>query len=156
MKRHYMGRESVPVTHVYTEEELRGFAQEMAMGLKEAADVEREKKGTNELFKERLAKAEGKAAVAGDRYRDGKETVYVHCNKVADYDTGEILWMDPDSGEIVQRRKMTDEERQVPLICQDAPCEEGEVPPEEDSGEETGSGIPYATAMEEGGQAQAH
>lgn len=148
MKRHYMGRESVPVTHHYTENELRTFAQEMAMGLKEAADVEREKKNANDRFKERLTEAEGKAMIAGTKYRLGQETVHVHCNKVADYDTGEILWTDPDTGEVVQRRIMTDEERQVPLMCEDVPCREDDP--------EDGEEMPYATGMGDESQAQAH
>lgn len=129
-KRHYMGRESIPMTHHFTEEELRGFAQEMAGGLEEAGKIEREKKAASEDFKERLAKAEGGAILASGKYRAGKETIYVHCNKVADYGTGEIMWTDPDSGEVIQRRRMTDEERQVPIMMEPVPAEEGDYPGE--------------------------
>jgi len=127
-KRHYMGRESIPVTHHFTEEDMKGFAQEMAAGLDMAETIECEKKAANEDFKERLAKAESQAAIAGKKYRTGKEEVYVHCNKVADYEAGEILWMDPDSGAIVQRRVMTDEERKIPLILEPVPAEEMGTP----------------------------
>jgi hypothetical protein len=128
-KRHYMGRESIPVTHHFTEDELKSFAQEMAAGLEDAAKIESEKKFANEGFKERLGEAESKAANAGKKYRAGKETVYVHCNKVADYETGEIHWSDPDTGEVLQRRRMTDEERKIPLMMEPEPFEDEEGEP---------------------------
>lgn len=48
---------------------------------------------------------------------------------MADYDAGEIMWLDPDSGEIVQRRVMTDEERKIPLIMEAVPPKDKAHPP---------------------------
>lgn len=129
-KRHYMGRESIPVTHHFTEDELKGFAQEMAHAQSEAEKLEDEKKQIADSYKRRLDVETKKVSIAASKYRSGKETVHVYCNKVADYETGEIQWTDPDTGEILQRRRMTDEERQIPLVMEHEPDDEasGDAP----------------------------
>lgn len=119
MKRHYIGQESIPVTHLFTSDEMEQFALEMASQLGEVQNLESEKKVTMSDFKEKIDEAQSKANNAAYKHRTGKETRYLMCHKVADYATGEMVWSNPDNGEIVQRRKMTEEERQMPLMPRD-------------------------------------
>ena len=44
MRTHYLGQESLPVTHIFTQEEMDQFALEMASQLGEAEKLEMQKK----------------------------------------------------------------------------------------------------------------
>ena len=116
MKSHYLGQESLPVTHIFTKEEMDQFAMEMASQLGEVEKQEFEKKLANDVFKDKIDTARSAASKAAFKHRDGKETRYLLCHKSADFDSGQIVWRNPDTGEIVQTREMTDEERQYPLL----------------------------------------
>lgn len=119
MRTYYLGQESLPVTHIFTGEEMGQFALEMASQLGEVEKLEMEKKVAMDGFKTQIDEARSAASRAAYKHRAGKETRYLLCHKCADYDQGKIIWRNPDTGEIVQDRVMTDEERQLPLLPRD-------------------------------------
>ena len=80
MRTHYLGQESLPVTHIFTQEEMDQFALEMASQLGEAEKLEMQKKQAMDEFKAQIDEARSAASrvimdvVSGAKRTSGVET----------------------------------------------------------------------------------
>ena len=82
----------------------------------EIEDLEDERDRTNKSLKKQIDAKEEERRSMSKIVREGNEEREIFCDKLADYNTGEIVWTDahPPYDE-VKRRKMSNEERQLPL-----------------------------------------
>lgn len=111
----WLAEEKITVTQKLTEAEKAEYADEMSVLDEEIEALEEERsRVSNGLKKQKDAKEEERRAMSRI-VRQGKEEREILCDRVADYDSGEIKWADAVTGEVVDRRPMTSEERQLPL-----------------------------------------
>jgi len=122
---HWLASETVTVTQELTQAEKAEYAEEMANAQGEKDRLELELDGFKKQYKRLIDAEDAKISKAARIVRNGKEDRDILCNKVADYNTCEIVWSDVHTPHTeVQRRKMTAEERQLPLEMRGKPEED--------------------------------
>lgn len=136
--KHFLESETITVVQVLSQAEKAEYADEMARLDDEIETLEDERDKENKAKKKQIDALEEERRQLSKVVREGKETREIYCDKCADYNTGEIVWTDahPPYAE-VQRRAMTAEERQLPLLKSPVPGH-GEPPadvPEAHEGE---------------------
>jgi hypothetical protein len=107
--------QNVSFEHNFTEEEMRGLAESMAAQEKKVADLEAEKKKAADNFKLQVDSAKLALATAAMKYRDGHETRYVDAKVRPDFTTGKVLFIHPETGQVLRERIMTEDEKQIKL-----------------------------------------
>lgn len=107
-------KRTVTVTQPLTEAEKLEYAN-VARALRQKRDLEAALKAEQDHYKPLIKAADAAADKAARAFEEGKEERDVFCDKLFDFDSGEVVWADAFSGEIVQRRRMTHEEKQLPL-----------------------------------------
>jgi len=119
---HWLAKETVTVTQELTQAEKAEYAEEMANAQGEKDRLESELDGIKKGYKRLIDAEDSRISQAAKIVRNGKEERSIFCDKVADYKSCEIVWTDahPPHAE-VQRRKMTAEERQLPLVKTEKP-----------------------------------
>ena len=125
----WQGEESVTVTQPLTEAEKLEYANDMARALREKRDLEASLKAEQDHYKPLIKAADAAADKAARAFEEGKEEREIFCDKLFDFDSSEVVWADAFSGEIVQRRRMTHEEKQLPLPM----SARGGTPPSDDA-----------------------
>ena len=114
--RHWLGQETITVTQELTQKEKAEYAEEMAAASGEKDRLEAELDGIKKQYKRLIDAEDSKISTAAKIVREGKEEREIFCDKLADYNTCEIVWTDAHGeNEEVKRRKMTAEEKQLPL-----------------------------------------
>lgn len=111
----WLAEEQITVTQTLTEAEKAEYADEMAKLDKEIEELEDERSRVSNSLKKQIDAKEQERRSMSTTVREGKEEREILCDKVADYDSGEIKWADAVTGEVVDKRPMTGEERQLPL-----------------------------------------
>lgn len=127
----WLAEEQITVTQKLTEAEKAEYADEMAKLDEQIEELEDEIDGLKKSFKKRIDAAESQRRSASKIVREGKEEREILCDKVADYDSAEIKWADAVTGEVVDKRPMTAEERQFPLPIETKGGKKGSAAPEE-------------------------
>lgn len=119
---HWLQQETITVTQELTQKEKAEYADVMAQLDKEVSDLEYERDSTSRALKKKIDAKEEERRQLSKLVREGRAEREIFCDKVADYNSCEIVWTDAHGDhEIVQRRKMTDEERKLPLIKKTKP-----------------------------------
>jgi len=123
--KHFLESETITVVQELTQAEKAAYADEMARLDDQIETLEDERDKENKAKKKQIDALEEERRQLSKLVREGKETREIYCDKCADYDTGEIVWTDahPPYAE-VQRRAMTAEERQLPLLKSPVPSHE--------------------------------
>jgi hypothetical protein len=100
---------------VLTDGERLEKGQQLADCQNERGIIEEEQDQVKSQFKARLSANEGQASSLGAALRAGYEYRAVDCRVVKNYDTGRVHVIRKDTGETVEARDMSDEERQMGL-----------------------------------------
>jgi hypothetical protein len=101
--------------YTFTQAERQEFGDSMAQAV---AGIEREQdqlKQVKKDFESRIADHEGNMKRCAERLRSGYEFRPVECEKVLDFKLGNAIITRTDTGEIVEERPLTDDERQDSL-----------------------------------------
>lgn len=101
-----------------TEDESREMGGELAQRYSEITDLEDQKKAVTSDFKSRIDAASAEASRIARMISNGYEFREVECEVVQDYEMGEVLIVRLDTGETIERRRMTPEERQVSAFAE--------------------------------------
>lgn len=115
-KRHLVDEESVSYTYQFSPEELGEKATEFAEAMAEKDRLGLEFDGVKKDYKSQIATVETPMSYAARCYREKSEQRSARCDKVADYSTGDMVWVDKATGEIRRQRKMLPGELQYPLL----------------------------------------
>ena len=139
--RHWLGQEQITVTQELTQKEKAEYAEEMAAASGEKDRLEAELDGIKKQYKRLIDAEDSKISTAAKIVREGKEEREIFCDKLADYNTCEIVWTDAyGENEEVKRRKMTAKEKQLPLEKKTKPDQTPQEPAQaEAEGEELDS-----------------
>lgn len=118
----WLGQETITVSEQLTTEEKSEYAEEMASLDKEIEDLEDERDRISKSLKKQIDGLEDERRRLSKVVREGEAVREVFCDKIADYNTLEIVWTDAmPPHEEISRRKMTESERQPPLIMNEKP-----------------------------------
>lgn len=114
--RHWLKQETITVTQQLTQKEKAEYAEEMAKLDNEIEELEDERDSVMKSLKKQIDAMEDERRTLSKVVRGGSEEREIFCDKLADYNTCEMVWADahPPHAE-VKRQKMTSEERQLPL-----------------------------------------
>lgn len=114
--RHWLKQETITVTQQLTQKEKAEYAEEMAQLDNEIEELEDERDSVMKSLKKQIDAKEDERRKLSKVVRCGSEEREIYCDKLADYNTCEMVWSDahPPHDE-VKRQKMTSEERQLPL-----------------------------------------
>lgn len=114
--RHWLKQETITVTQQLTQKEKAEYAEEMAQLDDEIEELENERDSVMKSLKKQIDAKEDERRTLSKVVRNGNEEREIFCDKLADYNTCEMVWTDahPPHDE-VKRQKMTSEERQLPL-----------------------------------------
>lgn len=114
--RHWLKQETITVTQQLTQKEKAEYAEEMAQLDNEIEELEDERDSVMKSLKKQIDAKEDERRKLSKVVRCGNEEREIYCDKLADYNTCEMVWTDahPPHDE-VKRQKMTAEERQLPL-----------------------------------------
>lgn len=118
---HFVRQENITVTQPLSDAEKLEYGDEMAAAMKRIEELKEEQKAKNNYYKGLIAEQETTGANAAKLWREGKEERTVFCNLIADYAAGEMVWSDAETGDVIERRKMTAEESQYPLLKKTPP-----------------------------------
>lgn len=130
------------LTCTLDDSELAKYGRELSGRLSDLASIELEKKEAADNFKSRMSKIDKAIGEIQRKLHDGSEERVIECEQVLSFDTATVTIIRKDTGEVVEERPMTDEERQMPLgmdlddADNEAP-EEGEGDDDEPEEEET-------------------
>ena len=112
----------------FTGSELKKISQEMAYTVGELDAVEQEKKDTAAAFKDRMEVLSNKIKDAAHKINSGQEQRLIDCEVVKNFDLNVVRVYRLDTGEIVEERAMTTEERQRELDLRAARVAQEEPP----------------------------
>jgi len=119
---HFIGEDLIQVEHKFTPAELQDLAKIMAEGMLEVECLEDEKKDHAARLKTAIDAKYEEVTDAARKHRAGHEIQDAKTYQVADYDAGEIVWLDRGTGDVVKKRKMTGEENKIPLTFKPVPA----------------------------------
>lgn len=108
--------EKLPVK--LTDEERLAYGKEMADLLAEAEQIDRETKQFKKAQDSKLAGVEAKLSERSIAISNGYEHRNVNCELVMDYEQFEVYLLRLDTYEVVERRKMSNDERQMQLTAE--------------------------------------
>ena len=135
--RHWLAQETITAVKHLTQAEKAGFADDMSKLDAEIDDLEEERDSTNKRLKKLIDAKEEERKALSKIVREGQQQREVFCDRLADYNTCEIVWTDAQPPhEEISRRKMTAEELQLPLEKKPKPKD---VAPEEQEGQAEGA-----------------
>lgn len=109
-----------------TGDKLR-LGDEMAAAVEQMAEIEEDKKEYMASIKDRLSKVEAVITSNGRKLRQGWELRMIECSMVKDFDTNSVKITRNDTGEVVEERAMTIQERQRELELGAPPATEEEL-----------------------------
>ncbi|EGY24557.1 hypothetical protein DA2_3173 [Desulfovibrio sp. A2] len=119
----WLRQETITVTQELTQAEKAEYADEMARLDDEIEELETERDRVSKALKKQIDAKEDERRALSKVVREGTETREIFCDLVADYNTCEMVWTDAHPPhEEVRRRKMTAEERQLPLTMNTRPA----------------------------------
>jgi len=116
--------------YYFTPDDKLKMGDEMAAAVEQIAEIQEDKAKYMAGIKDRLSKAEGVINSNGRKLRQGWELRMIECSMVKDFETNFVKITRNDTGEVVEERAMTVEERQRELDL-------GQGPPPPSPGEGT-------------------
>lgn len=111
----YIKSESITVPLPLTAEEREEAGTRMASALSRKSQLEDQLDTFRKRINAQIKELDSEAAAASSEWLNGKSEQEVYCDVVADYDAGDIIWRNQETGVEVKRRPMTGEERQLRL-----------------------------------------
>lgn len=96
-----------------TPEEILAASREMARAVDELHDLEQQRKAAVETYKARIAQATAQVQVNSVLVRNGYEFRKVEVRCTLDYDRTWVTSVRLDTGEVVESRAMTPDEKQM-------------------------------------------
>lgn len=112
-------RESRRVPCILTDDEKTAIAKDAMESIAELTDLERAKKNAGKDFDNKIAATKEKIETLARAHREGIEQRLTPCTITLDYDRGVYLVCREDTGETVQERTLTADERQLALMGDD-------------------------------------
>lgn len=114
--RHWLKQETITVRQELSQKEKAEYAEGMALLDDEIEELETERDSVMKSLKKQIDAKEYERRKLSKVVRGRSEEREIFCDKLADYNTCEMVWTDahPPHDE-VKRQKMTAEERQLPL-----------------------------------------
>lgn len=103
------------VKHVFTEEEKRDFATEMALKVAEMQSLEDQKKAVASQFKSDIEALQAKVNRFAYNLNSGSEMRSVECRIEYDTEHKEATYYRIDTGEFIKTRLMNQQELQISL-----------------------------------------
>ena len=97
----------------FTEAEKKEIAQNMADAVSERDLATDELKSVKKQYDSRISVSEEAIKSNAEKLRSGYETRKIDCTVDKNFDTNEVVVTRVDTGEIVERRTMSAEERQM-------------------------------------------
>ena len=104
------------VRYKFTQEEMKTIAQEMAEAVSRLDNLEEELQEVRAGFKEKMAKAQKTVKQCAAKIRSGWELRTIECRLEKEFATNTVRIYRQDTGELVEERAMTAEERQLALL----------------------------------------
>lgn len=98
-----------------TEEEKRELAEQMAEDQAKLKSLEDEKKAVASDYKSRIEQVQGSININSSTYLQGWEMRETSCSEVMDYTKAEVSIVRLDTGEVIKRRGMTQDELTLSL-----------------------------------------
>ncbi len=102
--------------YLFTEDELKKIALEMAQETQKAGAAEDEKKAANANFKDRIEKHHLAAKIAAGHIATGFEMRNIDCKKIINYSKNIVTITRMDTGEQIESRGVKDSERQMKIV----------------------------------------
>jgi len=106
--------------YVFTEEEKRELAENMARKVTEADELEGQKKTVTSEYAAKINSANTEAQSTAKKLTSGFEMRQIDCEEQLDYDQKEVTTIRLDDGEIVETRTMSNLELQQSLDLKEA------------------------------------
>ena len=107
--------EETSLKHLFSEEEMREIASDLAADIGKKKAIEDELKSLKSEYKSKLDVLEAKIAQNGNRYRSGHEHRYVECEVWLDYDLKMRLYFLPETDELVKEEPFQEGDYQKKL-----------------------------------------
>ena len=104
------------VKHVFTEEEKREIASEMARQVSIRENFEDEKKALTSEFNSKIDGAKAQINSAAQKINNGYEYQTVKCQVIRDFESRMVQFFRVDTGELAKERPMTGDELQMKLV----------------------------------------
>jgi hypothetical protein len=114
--------------YVFSPDESAALAKDLSRKVKEVEDAEARKKAVAAQLKAELEQVLNDQRVLAGKLRDGYEYRDIKCEETKDYIHGLVTLVRLDTGEVVNERAMTVDERQQTLPISDKPPEDGDEP----------------------------
>jgi hypothetical protein len=111
------------VKHPFNPQEAGELAQEMAQAVARLEELEDEFGEVKAAFKEKMAKARKTVKSCAVKIRQGFEMRLVECRMEKEFATNAVRLYRLDTGELVEERAMTVEERQRSLQVAEPPSQ---------------------------------
>lgn len=104
------------VRYRFSKDELQDMAQEMAEAVSRLDNLEEELQEVRAGFKEKMAKAQKTIKQAAAKIRSGWELRTIECRLEKEFANNTVRIYRQDTGELVEERAMTAQERQQELF----------------------------------------
>lgn len=98
-----------------TADEIKAYGEELASLCDKIAEEEEDKRLANKNASDRIRGLQQKVTAITPRIQDGEEIRAVECDVDMDYDSYTVTISRQDTGEVVEVRPMTEEEKQPEL-----------------------------------------
>lgn len=102
--------------YVFTEEEKKLMGSDLAQKFAIHTEAEGRLKSVSTQIKSEISTIESQMASISEKIRSGYEYRDIECDVEMDYDRGRVVVIRMDTGEIVEDRAMSVDERQKPLF----------------------------------------
>jgi hypothetical protein len=96
-----------------TPEEILAASREMARAVDELHDLEQQRKAAAETYKARITQAQATVQINSVLVRNGYEFRKTEVRRTLDYDRAWVTSVRLDTGEVVESRAMTPDEKQM-------------------------------------------
>ncbi len=101
--------------YTFNDDEKKELAKEMAQAVVERDTATAEMETVKAQFEGRITKAEGEITLNAGKINSGYEMRHIECEVTKDYKKGRVTVVRLDTGELVEDRPMTGEEKQVQI-----------------------------------------
>lgn len=105
--------DNVTLRHTFSEDERRELAIDMAEASVKKESLDEEFKVIKSDYKGQIESEEAKIKMNARKLQNGFEMRSIKCEKEFKHDAREVFWYHPESGEVVKRRTMTQDEMQM-------------------------------------------
>lgn len=105
--------EMIEVKHLFTEEEKKEIAENMALRVQEVEQLEEEKKEFDKKKNEEIKSIQTVISLLAQHYVDGYRKDRKDCEVRRNFTDKTVEYIDPTSGEVVKERPMTSQESQM-------------------------------------------